>query len=98
MLPGTTSPVRYDDARAYLPGLDVTHLKSGLIALVAASPLLAIANPANVTFSSPDPQVARYDFVEITAAVQAPDAANPFQDATLTGVFETADGSHRRQL
>jgi hypothetical protein len=73
-------------------------LKSGLMAVAALSPLMAIASPANVTFSSPEPQIDRYDFVEVTATVQAPDSANPFENATLTGVFETADGSHRRQV
>ncbi|MHB1673674.1 MAG: DUF5060 domain-containing protein [Acidobacteriaceae bacterium] len=34
-----------------------------------------------------------YDFVEITANIASPDAANPFEDATLTGSFEAMDGS-----
>lgn len=36
-----------------------------------------------------------YDFVEITARISAPDAADPFTDAGLTGGFETADGSRK---
>jgi hypothetical protein len=68
------------------------------VAALAVSPLLAIANPANVAFSSPQPQVDRFGFVEITASVQSPDAANPFMDASLTGTFETADGAHHRQV
>jgi hypothetical protein len=72
--------------------------KSVLAALVAISPVVAAAAPANVTFSSPDRQVDRYDYIEITATVQAPDAHNPFADASLTGVFETTDGTRRHQV
>ena len=76
----------------------LSALKYAWVALVALSPLMSNASPAGVTFSSPEPQVDRYDIEEITATVQAPDAANPFVDATLTGVFETVDGAHRRQV
>jgi hypothetical protein len=68
------------------------------IALLVAPPILSSASPANVSFSSPEPQVDRYGYVEVTASVQAPDAANCFEDASLTGVFETTDGGHRRQV
>jgi len=73
-------------------------LKSALIAFLSASPLIAGAAPANVSFSSPANQIDRYRFVEIIAAVQSPDASNPFKDASLTGTFETSDGVHRRQV
>ena len=66
--------------------------------VLAALPLLASASPANVSFSSPQPQVDRYGYAEVTATVQSPDAANLFADASLTGVFETTDGAHRRQV
>jgi Protein of unknown function (DUF4038)/Domain of unknown function (DUF5060)/Putative collagen-binding domain of a collagenase len=73
-------------------------LKCVFVAVLTASSLLAMASPGNVSFSSPEPQVDRYGFVEITASIQSPDAANPFEDATLTGVVETVDGAHRRQV
>ena len=63
-----------------------------LIALVPISigtltrPILAA--PASVTYSVAPAQVKAYDFVEITAKVAAPDAPNPFEDATLKGFFE----------
>ncbi|HLH34656.1 MAG TPA: DUF4038 domain-containing protein [Alloacidobacterium sp.] len=71
---------------------------SALIALVAVSPLISSASPADVSFSSAPSQVDRYDYVEIIASIRRPDAANPFEDASLTGVFETIDGTHRRQV
>ncbi|MGB8478605.1 MAG: DUF4038 domain-containing protein [Acidobacteriaceae bacterium] len=52
-----------------------------------------LAAPASVTYSVAAAQVKAYDFVEITAKVAAPDAPNPFEDATLTGSFEATDGS-----
>jgi hypothetical protein len=76
----------------------VHALNCAFAAVIAFSPMLALASPAGVSFSSPAPQVDRFDFVEVTASVQSPDARNPFEDASLTGVFETADGAHRRQV
>jgi hypothetical protein len=73
-------------------------LKCVFATVLAVSPLSAIASPADVSFSSPQPQVDRYGFVEITASIQSPDAANPFEDASLSGTFETSDGAHRRQV
>jgi hypothetical protein len=61
------------------------------LAVLSASNLLA--SPAGVSFSTPAAQINRFDFVEIAAAIQAPDARNPFEDASLTGTLETADGS-----
>ncbi|MFZ0746824.1 MAG: DUF4038 domain-containing protein [Terracidiphilus sp.] len=63
------------------------------VALAAISPSMLAASPADVTFSQPATQINRFDFVEIAANIQKPDAANPFEDASLTGVLETADGS-----
>ena len=63
------------------------------VVLSAISPSLLAASPADVTFSQPATQINRFDFVEIAANIQKPDAANPFEDASLTGVLETADGS-----
>ena len=73
-------------------------LSSACLSILALSPIISAASPASVSFSSPESQVDRYGFVEITATIQSPDAANPFADASLTGVVETADGSHRRQV
>jgi hypothetical protein len=50
--------------------------------------------PADVSFTKPAAQVARFDFVEIAGIVPTPDATNPFEDASLSGSLETADGSH----
>ena len=50
-------------------------------------PLAAFAAPREVTFSQSAESVEAYDFVEVTANVAAPDAANPFMDATLAGSF-----------
>jgi len=52
-----------------------------------------LALPADVSFSVLSSQVKAYDFAEITARVSSPDAANPFEDATLTGSFTAVDGS-----
>jgi hypothetical protein len=65
------------------------------IAIVVLSPLTMAASPADVLFSSAPAQVDRFDYVEITATIQAPDVRNPFTDATLTGTLETADGSRQ---
>ena len=73
-------------------------LKCVFVAVLTSSPLLAIASPANVSFSSPQSLVDRFGFVEITATIQSPDAANPFEDASLTGVFETTNGAQTRQV
>jgi hypothetical protein len=45
-----------------------------------------------VTFSVAPQQLDAFDYVEITATVDAPDVHNPFVDATLTGIFEEVDG------
>lgn len=76
----------------------VRALRSVFFAFLAMSPVVSHATPASVSFSSPQPQIDRYGFVEITASVQSPDATNPFEDASLTGVFETTGGAHRRQV
>ncbi|HET7189742.1 MAG TPA: DUF4038 domain-containing protein [Gemmatimonadaceae bacterium] len=54
--------------------------------------------PVRVTFSQSSPTTSVYDFVEITAEVGFPRAANPFTDAELSGWFETADGRTRWQV
>lgn len=52
----------------------------------------ASALPQKVTFSVAPQQLDAFDYVEITATVDAPDVHNPFVDATLTGIFEEVDG------
>jgi hypothetical protein len=54
----------------------------------------ALAAPKGVSFSAPASRVEAYDYVEVTANVDAPDAQNPFEDVTLHGTFENADGRH----
>jgi hypothetical protein len=61
--------------------------------VVAFLPSLLTAAPTQVSFSNAPAQVERFDYVEITATVQRPDARNPFTDASLTGTFTAADGN-----
>ncbi len=51
-----------------------------------------------VSFSLSGPNIDAYDFAEVTATVSGPAASHPFIDATLTGSFETADGTKRWQV
>jgi hypothetical protein len=64
------------------------------ICLAALLPAKLVALPKEVSFSQSAAQVERYDYTEITASVTSPDARNPFEDASLTGTAETADGAH----
>jgi hypothetical protein len=57
-------------------------------------PVALWASPTAVSFTQSSAQIDRYDFVEIAANLNAPDARDPFEDATLTGDVETTDGSH----
>jgi hypothetical protein len=68
----------------------VRILSFGLIAL---SPSTTFAKPQDVSFSQAPAQIERFDFVEITATVDASDVRNPFEDASLTGSLESEDGS-----
>ncbi|HWF67557.1 MAG TPA: DUF4038 domain-containing protein [Acidobacteriaceae bacterium] len=56
---------------------------------------ICVAAPKDISFSSPPSRVEVYDYAEISATVAAPDVHNPFEDATLTGSFESADGNGR---
>jgi hypothetical protein len=60
-------------------------------ALVSAA--AAWAAPKNVTFSQSATQIDRYDYVEVTAAIESPDAGNPFIDSSLKGTLTSDDGS-----
>jgi hypothetical protein len=64
-----------------------------LCAIVLLLPSILFAVPSDVSFSQSAPEIARFEFVEITAAVSAPDAGNPFLDAALSGSLDSADGS-----
>ncbi len=63
------------------------------LGVIALMPGLLSAQPADVTFSQPTAQIDRFDYTEIAAHIQAPDAHNPFEDASLTGRLETEDGT-----
>jgi len=76
----------------------VRALKTVFVALLVFLPALASASPSDVSFTVPSAQIDRYDFVEITANVQAPDTRNPFVDASLTGVVETLDSAKTWQV
>ena len=52
-----------------------------------------LVDPQGVEFSQPAASVEAYDYVEIAATVDQPDAVNPFTDASLSGSFRTRDGS-----
>ena len=67
-----------------------------LLPLVSAAALLA--DPQKVTFTGPAADAEAYDYVEVTASVERPDAANPFTGATLGGSFSKADGTDRREV
>jgi Protein of unknown function (DUF4038)/Domain of unknown function (DUF5060) len=66
---------------------------SALFALLAARP--AWAAPRGITFSQSAASIDVYDFVEVTLKVDAPDARNPFVDATVEGHFEKGGSSDR---
>src|SRR5689334_13714209 len=51
---------------------------------------------ANLTFSQSSDTVEAYDFVEITAQVEKPDAQNPFLDVSFTGSFAKGGVTDRR--
>lgn len=64
-----------------------------LASLLVCLPVPSMATPQSVDFSKPTASVAAYDYVEIAVTVERPDARNPFLDASLTGTFQTKDGS-----
>jgi hypothetical protein len=62
----------------------------------AFAPLAALtAAPRDVSFFQPPRSVEPYDFFDVSANVTAPDAGNPFMEATLTGWFAKAGGGDR---
>jgi hypothetical protein len=68
----------------------------GLIAFAHAS--IVLGAPKAVAFSQSADAVETYDFLEITAKIDGPDAANPFLDATLAGSFEKSGAAERTQV
>jgi hypothetical protein len=56
------------------------------------------AAPKDVVLSQSQKGVGAYDFVEITASIDRPDAANPFLDATLSGSFGKSDGTSQTKV
>ena len=68
----------------------------GLLSLALTTSMAWAAS--NVSFSQATNTVEAYDFIEVTARVDEPDARNPFLDATLTGSFAKADGSERKTV
>jgi uncharacterized protein DUF4038/uncharacterized protein DUF5060 len=62
--------------------------------MVVFAPAVTAA-PKKVSFSQPPKIVESYDFVEITANIEGPDASNPFTDATLSGSFGNVGGTER---
>lgn len=66
--------------------------------LPAVSAPALLGSPLKVTFTQPSKDVEAYDFLEVTAAVERPDAPNPFTDATLSGTFGKADGIERHEV
>ena len=63
----------------------------------SAAPTLP-GNPLRVTFTQPAQQVEAYDFVEVTANVERPDAPNPFTGVTLRGTFARAGGNEQQEV
>ena len=79
----------------HYPTLHTALSLAAMVGTAVAAPCSGLAAPGEVLFAQSANTVEAYNFVEITARVSAPDAANPFIDATLTGWFERADGSRR---
>jgi Protein of unknown function (DUF4038)/Domain of unknown function (DUF5060) len=61
--------------------------------LVLALAPISLGAPRKASFSQPVRSVGAFDFVEVTANIEVPDAGNPFTDATLSGSFRKAGGT-----
>ena len=53
----------------------------------------SLGSPRKASFSQPVRSVEAFDFVEVTANIEGPDAGNPFTDANLSGSFRKAGGT-----
>jgi hypothetical protein len=62
-----------------------------------AAPTLP-GSPLKVAFTQSAKDVEAYDFVEVTANVERPDASNPFTDVTLRGTFGRASGNEHQEV
>jgi hypothetical protein len=62
-----------------------------------AAPTLP-GSPLKVTFMQAAKDIEAYDFVEVTANVERPDAPNPFTDVTLRGIFGRVSGNERQEV
>jgi hypothetical protein len=51
---------------------------------------LRAEGPVQIQFTQSAPQVAVFDFVEVTASVKTPTVGNPFAEASITGEFQQA--------
>ncbi len=68
------------------------------VLLLVCFPAGAFADPRGVGFSKPAASAEAYDYVEIVVTVDKPDAMNPFTDASLSGTFQTLDGSRTSKV
>ena len=73
-----------------------SHTSSRCISLLilALAPAL-LGAPRRVSFSQPVESVEAFDFIELSANLERPDAGNPFTDARLFGSFGKTGGSAR---
>jgi hypothetical protein len=77
----------------------VSHKITGFIGLISLALMPSLVGaPKSVSFSQPAGNVEAYDYVEVAAHVDEPDARNPFLDATLSGSFAKADGTGRKNI
>jgi hypothetical protein len=53
------------------------------------------AAPGGISFAQPVTSVEAFDYLEVVAQIERPDAANPFLEATLTGSFGQASAQER---
>lgn len=61
-------------------------------------PLAAWSAPADVRFEQSAKEVPAYEYVEVTLAVTAPDVANPFTGAAVTGEFGLRGATRRLRV
>ena len=76
----------------------ISNLRGAGIAalmLIAGAAHMALASPANVSFSQSAASVEAYDFVEVTINVASPDAKNPFTDVAVEAQFGKTGESKR---
>src|SRR5262249_48849537 len=67
------------------------------LGLLATRPGLKAA-PDKVSFSPSAASVQAYDYLEVTATIEKPDAANPFLDAVISGSFGRAGADEQVEV